>query len=131
MVSKKILTRGILLTLFTSLILIYKFYDPLSIKLFPRCPFNVITGFLCPGCGSQRSVHHLLNLNIAAATSENMLLVFSIPYIMTGFTLDVIKSSGPIVLKWRRILFGRNAIFLILAFICTFWIIRNLNQVMI
>lgn len=37
------------------------------------CPFNALTGFLCPGCGSLRAMHDLLNLRVADAFQHNAL----------------------------------------------------------
>ena len=46
---------------------------------FLSCPFRVLTGLLCPGCGSQRGLHDLMHLRVADAFSHNQLLVLSIP----------------------------------------------------
>jgi len=75
------------------LILVYKTYNPLDSAFFPKCPFKVATGYDCAGCGSQRAVHHLLNLNIREAFRENMLLVVSIPYITAGFLFNIYKDK--------------------------------------
>ena len=40
---------------------IYYFYDPSLNGFFPRCPFLSITGWRCPGCGSQRAIHAILH----------------------------------------------------------------------
>ena len=42
---------------------------------FPQCPFYSITGYHCPGCGSQRAVHDLLHLSIGEALSHNIVIV--------------------------------------------------------
>ncbi|WP_225974845.1 DUF2752 domain-containing protein [Arachidicoccus ginsenosidivorans] len=55
---------------------------------FPKCPFRSLTGLQCPGCGSQRAIHDLLNLDILGAFRENALMVVSIPYIVTAFILN-------------------------------------------
>ena len=60
---------------------IYYVYDPATMP-FPRCPFLMLTGWECPGCGSQRAIHSLLHLDIAAAWRYNALLVLSIPYVV-------------------------------------------------
>ncbi len=44
----------------------YYTHDPLGGKA-PRCLFKLITGYECPGCGSQRAFHSLLHGDIAAA----------------------------------------------------------------
>lgn len=108
------------------LILFYKAYNPYEYSFFPKCPFLELTGWQCPGCGSQRAIHFLLNLDFAAAFRENALLVISIPYALTGFAFEAIRKPGNKMLRWRQRLFGRNAIFIILIIIVGFWILRNL-----
>lgn len=41
----------------------------------PECPTHQYLGFYCPGCGSLRSTHHLLNLHFADAWAHNKALV--------------------------------------------------------
>ena len=108
------------------LIIIYKVFNPLESKYFPKCPFLELTGYRCPGCGSQRAIHHLLNFDILGAAKENVLLVISIPYLIVGFTFDSLKNPGKTVLKWRKRLFGLKAIRIILVLIISFWILRNM-----
>lgn len=58
---------------------IYFVFNPSKTALFPQCPFLLLTGFRCPGCGSQRAIHSLLHLDVVQAFSYNALLVSSIP----------------------------------------------------
>jgi hypothetical protein len=107
------------------LIAIYFVFDPSRYLLFPKCPFNWITGYKCPGCGSQRAVHHLLHLNIKAAFRENALLVISLPYILLAFLFDYtnLKTQWP---RARKALFGFNAILILLVIIMSWWVMRNM-----
>ena len=105
---------------------LYRTYNPIGNSYFPKCPFKLLTGYECPGCGSQRAIHYLLNLELVHAMRENILLVISIPYILTGLVIDSIKSPSERILKWRKRLFGQNAIIVILVLIVGFWILRNI-----
>ena len=107
-------------------LVVYKFLDPTVSDVFPKCPFFEITGYKCPGCGSQRAIHYLLNFNVVAALKANALLVVAIPYLLAGFAIDLVHNPSQGLLKWRRLLFGKIAIYFILAIIFTFWILRNL-----
>lgn len=109
-----------------SLLVVYALFDPALESFFPPCPFHSLTGFLCPGCGSQRALHHLINLRPEIAFSYNPLLIISIPYVLAGAFLDHYSSHSSKVLKWRQFFFGRRAIFLVLFIIISFWILRNL-----
>ncbi|NPA37837.1 MAG: DUF2752 domain-containing protein [Chlorobi bacterium] len=122
----KILKWGAVFGGLTLLVFIYKVYNPVENNFFPKCPFRELTGYKCPGCGSQRAVHHLLNFDIRDAMRENIMLVLSIPYLITGFIFDMLKNPGPKILLWRRRLFGTKAILFILAIIILFWICRNI-----
>jgi len=121
----KYLKAGLLVIFLGGLALIYKTYNPLESHWFPKCPFLSLTGLQCPGCGSQRALHHLLNFHITEATRENLLLVLSIPYILTGLIFNLIKSTDPSFLQWRKRLFGPRAIMVVLVVILAFWVIRN------
>lgn len=124
----KKITKWIIGILFVLILaILYKTYNPAENIFFPKCPFNELTGFKCPGCGSQRAVHHLLNFDIKNAFKENAILVISIPYIVTGLAFDFVKKPNVKLLKWRKALFGQKAIFVILLIIIAFWILRNIT----
>ena len=59
---------------------VYSKYDPMVGALFPKCPFKVLTGWSCPGCGLQRAFHALLDGQLGKALSYNYFFVLSIPY---------------------------------------------------
>ena len=46
----------------------------------PKCPFKLITGFSCPGCGIQRFIHAVLHGHWHEAIAYNYYLVYSLPY---------------------------------------------------
>lgn len=107
------------------LVVIYYWVDPVDYDFFPKCPFYVITGYKCPGCGSQRAIHQLLNLNITEAFRANPLLVVAIPYILLGFAFDYtsLKDRFPVV---KKHLFGPVAIVLVFIIVIAYWILRNI-----
>jgi hypothetical protein len=111
--------------LITLLIAIYYLFDPDGQMWFPKCPFYLLTGYKCPGCGSQRAIHHLLHFNVAGAFRENALLVLSLPYILLAFLFEYagLKKRWP---KVRKFLFGFNAILILLVIVISWWVIRNL-----
>jgi hypothetical protein len=123
----KTIKWGIAIILVTILAILYRSYNPYGNIYFPKCPFRELTSLKCPGCGSQRAIHYLLNFNILNAIKENLILVLSIPYILTGLIFDSLKKPNEKILKWRKVLFGRKAIFLILVIIIVFWILRNIK----
>ncbi|CAN5847046.1 DUF2752 domain-containing protein [soil metagenome] len=106
------------------LLLVYRQFNPYEVDFLPRCPFQAFTGFTCPGCGSQRSLHFLLHLEVVTALRENALLVLSLPYLLTYglFRLSRWDQRRP---SLRKALFGPRAIQVILLVIVLFWIGRN------
>ncbi len=55
------------------------------------------------------------------------MFVFALPYILTGFVFELLKNKNRFIVKWRKILFGQIAIYLILTVFIAFWIIRNIS----
>ena len=46
---------------------------------FPPCPFRLLTGWYCPGCGGLRMTHDLLHADFAAAAVDNLFLLVGLP----------------------------------------------------
>lgn len=58
------------------------FLNPATSAVFPRCPFHLMTGLHCPGCGSLRAIHLLAHGDIYAAWRMNAMLLISLPVIV-------------------------------------------------
>jgi len=98
MSSKRIILT--VLAAFIVLLGVYVYFNfdpsnPSLSKFFPKCPFYSLTSLKCPGCGSQRAIHALLNGDIAGAFSYNALLLVSIPLIALYWIADLIKKRHP------------------------------------
>ena len=52
----------------------YFFLNPYEQKYFFFSLFYKITGYQCPGCGSQRAFHEILHLNFREAFHQNALV---------------------------------------------------------
>ncbi len=105
--------------------LIYKLINPYETDFFPKCIFLQLTGYQCPGCGSQRAMHHLFNFELYPAFKENMLLVVSIPYLLLGAYFDMVSLKTERQFRIRKMLYGQRAIMVILVIVIGFWILRN------
>jgi len=101
------------------------FIDPGQSGLFPRCPFLQLTGWKCPGCGSQREVHALTHGELGRALSHNALLVMALPYVLLGFWLEWLggKKRYP---DFARRWFGPEAAKFWLVLVTVWWLGRNL-----
>lgn len=104
---------------------IYYLFNPSDIALFPKCPFLVLTGLKCPGCGSQRAIHSLLHFDLAAAFSYNMLLVLSLPIVLLLIYSEINRKRKP-----RFYMFVHNAkgIWIYLAMVIVWWVVRNVFE---
>ena len=97
--------------------------DPADSGLFPPCPFLAVTGFYCPGCGTLRGLHQLLNGSLLEALGFNPLTVLSLPFVGYAFL-----SNAVVGLSGRRmpgIFIPATWIWMLLGVIILFWVLRN------
>jgi len=106
---------------------LYVFYitDPQTQPLFPKCPFLMATGYECSGCGSQRAIHQLLHFNVGAALRYNSFMVLVLPYILLGVYLQYFGGTARNP-RLANIFFGRWSALIVLVFVLTYWIFRNI-----
>lgn len=102
---------------------VYFLLDPTQ-HFFPKCPFLWLTGWKCPGCGSQRAVHHLLNGHVLEALRVNFLFVLAFPYVLLGLVLEY-TAWGKAQVSLRRRWYGYRATLVALAVVLAFGIARN------
>ncbi|MBP3683083.1 MAG: DUF2752 domain-containing protein [Rikenellaceae bacterium] len=105
---------------------IYYTFDPATTP-FPRCPFLVLTGWECPGCGSQRAIHSLLHLDIAAAWRYNAMLVLSIPYVVLLLVAEWLGRRRQS--RLYRVLNSEVLIWSYFALVVAWWILRNVINI--
>lgn len=75
-----------------ALTLFYFLVDPASNRFVPKCPFLMLTGYECPGCGSQRMLHALLHGDLAGAWHYNGLLMVMLPWIALLLVSEVYRK---------------------------------------
>lgn len=103
---------------------VFKNYNPEDSALFPQCPSKYVTGYDCPGCGSQRAMHAALNGNFKKAFVYNPLLFFLLPYGILVSVFEWIPSLRSH--SFRRIIINKYLILAVFTFIVIFTIWRNL-----
>src|SRR5947207_6175697 len=92
-------------------------------QFFPACPFRLLTGLQCPGCGSTRALHQLLHGHPVAAFEFNPLLVISLPLL----ALALVRFRGSLPtddIPNNRVVSSRTG-WLVLAVVIGFWVYRN------
>lgn len=91
-------------------------------SLYPPCPFLALTGLWCPGCGSARTIHALLHLDLGTAFARNPFAVFALVYVGWSFlTWTYRRVTGA-----EQRLAPAWILQVVLVSIVAFWILRNL-----
>ena len=104
--------------------LYYFFLNPhQQTDFFLSCPFYKITGYQCPGCGSQRAFHELLHFHFLEAFKQNALFVLGIPYVLLIFYANFNKEKHQ---KLRQVLLGNKTLLILLIVAILFGVLRNL-----
>ena len=98
--------------------------DPHQGGSYAYCPWLMLTGTYCPGCGGLRAVNDLTNGDVLGAASSNLLFVGSLPFIAVWWLRSF--ADG-----WRgvqRRVSDRTAyvvLAVVLALTMVFWVVRN------
>lgn len=100
----------------------YWLFDP-SRFIFPRCPVDVITGWQCPGCGSQRALHALLHGDVASAWHYNAFLLCMAPVVALLLFSEFFRDRYP---RLNRALTGQAAVICLIVVILLWTIGRNI-----
>lgn len=99
--------------------------DPHESGSYLYCPWLLLTGTYCPGCGGLRAVNDLTNGDLGAALSSNLLVVVLIP-------VAVLLWAGWVRSRWRgqrftSALFAPPVLWSLLAVVLAFGLLRNLG----
>ena len=119
--------RSLIIVLIVVVLLLFGFIyyavDPSASTIFPQCTFLKLTGYKCPGCGSQRAFHALLHGDIGAAFRYNAMLIIAIPWIALCLYAESRRTRNP------RLYVRLNApllIWLFLVMVLLWWLLRNI-----
>lgn len=124
--SKKILMIALTIVILGGGFFYYFFNNPTNNRLFLPCPFKLLSGYNCPGCGSQRAIHQLLHGNVVDAFYLNPLLVLSVPIIIYGLGT---RAFNYIFDASHRVQFFYSKLFIYTYFgiAIIYWVVRNLS----
>ena len=98
-------------------------FEPGKTGFFPPCPFRMLTGFTCPGCGGTRALHQILHGHIEAAFMLNPLLLLSIPFLLFAllrYSVIVMRGGMP-----RPNALPAPYIYALFVIVVSFWVFRN------
>lgn len=102
--------------------------DPAMSDWVLKCPLKWMTGWSCPLCGLQRSLHALLHGNVLEAIRYNYLLVLVVPYVVLLIVAKTCFSEG-YKTKVLTILKSRAVVYFLLICIVLWFIVRNLLHI--
>jgi hypothetical protein len=99
--------------------------DPHESGSWGFCPWLVLTGTSCPGCGGLRAVNDLTRGDLAAAASSNLLLVASAPVLVAVWARSLAQRwqgvRRPLPQPAAGVAAGAAV-----ALVLVFWVVRNL-----
>jgi len=106
------------------LIAIYFCFDPASSDIpFPQCPSKLVTGYDCPGCGTQRALHALLNGDLSLSVKYNAMLIPSLLMICALVVASGLKKRYP---GFHAALNSTISQLIVLGTIIVWTVIRNI-----
>jgi hypothetical protein len=100
------------------------FVDPNEPGNYPTCPWLLITGTFCPGCGTMRAVALLTHLDVVGALGMNLLLMLVLPYLAYAYATWLAGTLRPRTRPPRPT--PTWFVWALLASFVVFWIARNL-----
>jgi hypothetical protein len=97
---------------------------PTASSYYPKCISYQITGTHCPGCGTTRALHALLNGEVGQAFAYNALAIVAFPFLV----VSLLRSLW--FWLWDRpgrpIKFPHQLTWAIAIAFILFWILRNI-----
>ena len=89
---------------FAAGLVVLRAIDPATSSFFPGCPFHLLTGLDCPGCGLTRATHALLHGNLSAAVGYNALIPLYLALLLpmaSGQVIGLTAGRYPAMLRVR------------------------------
>ena len=112
---------------FGGVFFIYYTFDPASENsYFLPCPFKLVSGYNCPGCGSQRAIHELLNGHVGHAFRLNPLMVLSLPLIFYGLGTKIHNYLYNSSIRFN-LFYSKAFIYIYFSIAIVYWVVRNLS----
>ena len=97
--------------------------DPNAQGNYPTCPWLLVTGWYCPGCGFLRMVHALGHAQFGAAFGLNQLAFVMVPVLLYAWGRWLVRGIRG---RPRETVLHPAFIWAFLVVLIGFWILRNL-----
>ena len=102
--------------------------DPAQSVWMPKCPFKLLTGLQCPGCGGQRAAHALLLGDFVGAFRYNWFLVYAGPYLLL-LIIERFFLKGECQQKVRGWVENKYVVWLYIVSYCVWLVVRNVLHI--
>ena len=119
----RFLSPVVLVAIAAAVMVLYFIFDPALSRFAPKCSFYLITGWECPGCGSQRMLHALLRGEIGEAWGYNPVLLCLLPVIGVMLLAALFRPRMP---RFYAAINSLPVILSVTAVMIGWGIIRNL-----
>lgn len=99
--------------------------DPHVAGSWGACPWLLLTGTACPGCGGLRAVNDLVHLDVVGALSSNAFVVVSLALagvLWVAWVRAALRGRALAVTRWVN----PTTAYVWLAFLLVFSVVRNL-----
>lgn len=131
------LRLAVLVTAVAGLFLLYT-HNPVQTRWALKCPFKLLTGFDCGGCGSQRALYALMHGRLREAVGYNIYMVYAVPYALLLILADcagrlswgsrTAPSRGPL-LRMADVLESKAALYFYIASYIVWMVVRNILHI--
>jgi len=121
-VNRRVTVGLIWLTMAAGAVYLFVF-EPGKNGLFPDCPFRLLTGFNCPGCGTSRGLHRLLHGDLIGAFQFNPLVMLLLPIFLYAFVRHTAAVFRDRPLKSNQL--DPRFIWMFFVVVMSFWVFRN------
>ncbi|MBL1216058.1 MAG: DUF2752 domain-containing protein [Planctomycetes bacterium] len=100
--------------------------NPTEVRYMPPCPTHAYLHVYCPGCGSLRAVHALLNGRVQSAWEYNpALVILGIPcglWYVYALAMMSLLSRRPPLPRWV----SARVAWALFGLLCAYFVIRNI-----
>jgi len=114
----------VLLAVIAGIIALFFLVSPEKKGIYPECVFHSLTGYYCPGCGSQRALHSLLHLDFKGVVSNNILFLPGLVVMCYGIAIPEINRRFN--KNYKNFLYNKWTPLWIFVIIILFAVLRNL-----
>lgn len=114
----------VITVIFVAVLALMYFVDPGTSRLAYKCPFKLLTGLDCPGCGGQRAVHAFLHGDFIAGLRYNPFLIVGLIYLALALIAQYIRRPWAEYVR-RKFVTVRVA-YIYIALMIVWWVGRNL-----